>query len=321
MRISGVVGNYRSSDLERYRNENTAFALVNAAAEYYWSLPMKEDLDTHPHSLDRKVLYGLANWALLVAGLANLCAGTLAAFHGLAAIAATSLTGGLALLFAATIDRFESLKGLGVEAKTKKLDRKIVQADEALRRLREMTEITGAALIDMHSKMGKWDSMPSPRESIALADRVRHIMRRLGSDQAVIEAVLRPWAKGLCRDMANELVRPLFTRAREVQSKKQEILGSQAIDEDEIARLTAEIREIDEFCSSRTKRLDLLQPEDYPEKFMEIFADFPYGEPADIDHSRTRATKFLQGMVSLRECRTPSDSELWIDTLTTALNK
>lgn len=83
----------------------------------------------------RLVLYEFTNWILFVAGIVNLGVGTWFAAQGDAAIAATSLTAGLVLLFAATIDRFESLKGLGIEAKTRKLNEKIEQADEALYRL------------------------------------------------------------------------------------------------------------------------------------------------------------------------------------------
>src|SRR6266480_7887150 len=93
-------------------------------------------------SWPQRVLYGLTNWGLLIAGLVNLGVGTLSALRGNVGIAATSLTAGLVLLFAATIDRFELLKGLGIEARTRKLDERIERADEALRRLRELAELT-----------------------------------------------------------------------------------------------------------------------------------------------------------------------------------
>lgn len=84
----------------------------------------------------KPLLHSLANWGLLAAGAANLFVGTKAALGSNVAGAATSLTAGLLLVFAATIDRFESLKGLGIEAKTRQLDEKIGEADDALRRLR-----------------------------------------------------------------------------------------------------------------------------------------------------------------------------------------
>jgi hypothetical protein len=229
--------------------------------------------------LSRKVLYGLTNWALLAAGLANLAVGTLAALNDSASIAATSLTAGLVLLFAATIDRFESLKGLGIEAKTKQLDQKIVQADEALHRLREMTEITGAALIDLNSKMGRWDSTPTPRDSIAFANRVRQIMKNLGSDDGIIADVLRPWARTLCFDMALALTHGLreLLQARlkvlesELQKIKQPIQAGDLL----FNQLSAQIRSIKEFQGTRLKNLHRLELDDYPDKLMEIFDDVP----------------------------------------------
>ena len=75
----------------------------------------------------KSLLFGLTNWGLFAAWSVNLGVGTWSALHGGVALAATSLTAGLVLLFAATIDRFELLKGLGVEAKTRQLDQKIEQ--------------------------------------------------------------------------------------------------------------------------------------------------------------------------------------------------
>lgn len=86
----------------------------------------------------RKVLYGITNWALLLAGLANLGVGTLAAFNESAAVAATSLTAGLVLLFAATIDRFESLNGIASVFRTLSIDgmmiSEVCDAKEAIQR-------------------------------------------------------------------------------------------------------------------------------------------------------------------------------------------
>lgn len=141
----------------------------------------------------RLVLHEFTNWILFVAGIVNLGVGTWFAAQGDAAIAATSLTAGLVLLFAATIDRFESLKGLGIEAKTRKLNEKIEQADEALHRLRQLAELTSIELVDINSKMGRWDSAPSPRESLALVERVSSTLQALGSEPTAIATALQPW--------------------------------------------------------------------------------------------------------------------------------
>ncbi|HMV54451.1 MAG TPA: hypothetical protein PLX20_15060 [Rhodocyclaceae bacterium] len=289
------------------------------------SLVMESNSTSSTLPRSRRALYGITDWALLFAGLANLAVGTFSALNDSAAIAATSLTAGLVLLFAATIDRFESLKGLGIEAKTKQLDQKINQADDALRRLREMTEITGAALIDLNSKMGRWDSVPGPRESIAFADRVRQTMKNLGSSDDVIASVLRPWAKTLCFDMAlaqtHELRRLLQARLSSLEAERQTIKQPIQPDDSLYSQLSAQIRSIQQFQSSRLKDLHRLELEDYPHRFMEVFDDVPQIEPAEVDNLRKAAGRYAPGMSSLVEFRALPDAELWIDALSKARDR
>lgn len=280
---------------------------------------MESENRTNMLPLSRQFLYGITNWALLIAGLANLGVGTWAAFQSNTSVAATSLTAGLILLFAATIDRFESLKGLGIEAKTKQLDQKIVQADDALRRLREMTEITGAALIDLNSKMGRWDSAPGPRESIALVSRVRQIMKNLGSEDSVIANALRPWAKTLCFDMARAqthgLRKLLQDRLQTLESERQKIKQPIQPDDPLYTTLSEQIRSINEFQTSHFKNLHRLALEDYPDKFMGVFDDVPQIEAQEIEPLRIAAARFAPGMLALRQSQTLPDTELWIEEL------
>jgi ABC-type multidrug transport system fused ATPase/permease subunit len=270
----------------------------------------------------RRALYGLTNWALLAAGIANLAAGTWGAFSGSPAIAATSLTAGLVLLFAATIDRFESFKGLGIEAKTRQLDQKITQADEALNRLREMTELTGAALIDLNSKMGRWDSAPGPREFVALADRVQELMRSVGSNDEAVFAALKPWARTLCFDMARAQTRQLQQhvqrRLEELQRERQAIRQPMQPDDPQFARLTEQINSLQQFQESRLRKLHLLELADFPDKFMEAFDNVPQLEDSAIQPLRKEAARFAAGMLTLAKTRTLAERELWIETLIAA---
>ena len=268
---------------------------------------------------NRKVLYGLTNWALFFAGMANLLVGTWAAIHESTSIAATSLTAGLVLLFAATIDRFESLKGLGIEAKTRQLDTKLSEADEALRRLREMTEITGAALIRLNSKIGRWGSAPSPRESIAFADGIRQIMKGQGSDDKAIAVVLRPWARTLCFDMArvlsSDLRNLLKARIQSLEAERQKIPQPLKPDDPLFLSLNAKIKLIADFQTSRINNFHKFELDEFPDKFMAIFEDVPLAEPSEIEPLRKAAARYAPGMVSLRETLTLSDPELWIEAL------
>jgi len=84
------------------------------------------------------VLVGFANVLLFVAGSFLLFAGTKAIFFENIGIAVPPLTSALIFLLAATVDRFETLKGLGIEAKTRQLNQTLNEAEETLSRLREV---------------------------------------------------------------------------------------------------------------------------------------------------------------------------------------
>jgi len=261
------------------------------------------------------LLYSITNWVLFIAGLANLVIGTIAAFNANTSLAIATLTAGLILLFAATIERFESLKGLGIEAKTKQLNQKIVQAEEALRRIRELTELTGSAIIDFNSKMGRWDSTPTTRDTIALASRVRQIMKDLGSDDTVIAKALRPWAKVLCFDIAYSQSRPLnqllLDRVKVLDAERNKIKTPIDPNDPLYIQLNARIGSIYEF-KKRLNNFHLLDLEDYPDKFMEVFENVPEIDPHEIEALRRTASIFSPGMVSLRDNQTLSDQEFWI---------
>lgn len=271
-----------------------------------------------------KHLYSIANWALLAAGLVNLAVGTHAAIAGDATIAATSLTAGLVLLFAATIDRFESFKGLGVEAKTRQLDAKLNQADDALRRLREMTEITGAALVDLNSKMGRIGSAPGPRESIALAERVRQIMTSLGSDTATVQKALRPWARILCFDASRAVVKdlePLIrSRMEALERQRQAIPMPIAAGDQAFEQVTRSIAALHEY-KERTRRFGSADLDEYPEALLSLFDSFPGDAPPQLAAVRNLANQLAPGMRSLKESQTLTDPEFWIATIDQARDR
>ena len=280
---------------------------------------MTNENKQHPLPLDKRILYGLTNWALLIAGLANLAAGTWAAFNESATIAATSLTAGLVLLFAATIDRFESLKGLGIEAKTKQLDEKIDQANDILRRLREITEFTGSALIRLNSSAGRWRSALEPREFVATGEELGRMMKSLGSDATTIAAALRPWAKTLCFDMAtvlaDDLRKHLHARMAVLHAELAQIPQPAQSGDPVLPQLNAKINSLVEYQSSRLSNLHLLELEDFPDKFMKVFDDVPQIDAGELNVLRASAAKFSSGMLSLRQTRTLDDPELWIEKL------
>lgn len=273
---------------------------------------MTIDTKTNKTSFSRRMLYGITNWGLFVAGIVNLGVGTWSAAHDQAVIAATSLTAGLVLLFAATIERFESLKGLGMEAKTRQLDQKIEQADDALHRVRELTELTGATLVELTSKMGRWDSAPGPRDSFALAQKVRSIMSSLGSEPSNINAALRPWARILCHDLAIALVAPLQKAIAEqihiLDRQRQALPNHQTPD---FLRLTAEINAGNNYISDHLGKIYQFDLDDYPERFIVLFEKAPLLSSEQIGPIRDKAIHFLADMATLRQTLSLPNSDAW----------
>jgi hypothetical protein len=268
----------------------------------------------------RTLFYGSTNIVFFVAGVASLVLGILAVLKNEPAMAGICLTAGLALLFAATIDRFESLKGLGIEAKTRQLDQKIVQADESLRQLREMTEISSAAFIELNSSIGRFSRPPSPRDSIALANRVREMMRNLGSDDTAICKVLSPWARTLCADMALLLVIDLRQLIGFYESKIQSQLEAiaQPIDADDqrYLKLLADRRLLGAFQQEQLRNFREFELEDFPDRFMKVFDEIPLlVDPEKVLPLRANAARFASGMKSLRDSKTLPEAELWIEEL------
>jgi hypothetical protein len=140
------------------------------------------------------------NAGLLLAGLFNLGLGCFKAFAGDQSMAISSLTAGLLLLLASTIDRFELLKGFGIEAKTRALDKALSEAGVTLDQLRHLAEITSRSIISLTSTAGRWDSAPTIRSMTATVDDVRATLQKLNADPAKIREILQPWVRTMLSD-------------------------------------------------------------------------------------------------------------------------
>lgn len=170
---------------------------------------MPENKET-PSFLRRAQIF-MVDLSLTIVGLLTIAGGAYYVYKDNPAMAATCMGTGLVLLFAATIDRFESLKGLGMEAKTRKLDATINRAELALTQLKELTEIASKAIISLSSKAGRLSSAPSVEEAYEQVGKVRKILQSVGSNEAAISNTLRPWAQMSASDIAYKQIQPLQT--------------------------------------------------------------------------------------------------------------
>ncbi|WP_447775612.1 hypothetical protein [Variovorax boronicumulans] len=158
----------------------------------------------------RTVQLGAVDIVLMAVGLLCLGYGAYYVAQKELALAVTALGAGLVLLFASTIDRFESVKGLGMEAKTRKLDATIDKAEVAIDQLKELAEVTGATLITLMSTVGRHGGAPSVAEAHALSRKVLGILKGLKSSDEVVRAALTPWARAAAIDLFRELIQSVY---------------------------------------------------------------------------------------------------------------
>ena len=181
--------------------------------------------DTPPPAAPRVVI---VNWALLAVGLVNLAVGTYYVIRGEVAIATLGLGSGLALLLASTVERFESIKGAGVEVKTRQLEQKIEQADEVLAKLRDMTEAIAPVLVHVQANVGRVKAVPTAETSYQFSRTMRRVLEVVGAPPARIREALTPWAEVLAFDVTQGFVEEARCKGRMMSGEPDAMLKSQA---------------------------------------------------------------------------------------------
>jgi hypothetical protein len=167
-----------------------------------------------------------ANVLLAALSFANLMLGTLFALAGELTIGWTCLTAGLVLFLVATIDRFASIKGLGVEARTRELSQKLEHADRVLANLRSLSKLTAASLIDVLSGAGRWDSAPSARQLFEYTQRFRALLESQAIPRSEVDDALRPWVRITAFDMAQHAMSNLRAVLQAKQTSLSADLGN-----------------------------------------------------------------------------------------------
>lgn len=262
----------------------------------------------------------LTNWFLFFAGLGNIVLGTFSAYHSNSGIASICLIIGLIFLFAATIDRFESLKGLGVEATTRKLDQKIDEAEVALNYLKEMTAITSKRLVELECNVGRWSDGAQPEKFIEFADDIRKIMVKTGSNNDDIYQVLKPWAKTLCMDLSFKKIinlrKALSEKCNELQTEISNIPKPiDSANTDKFILLTQKINKINAYLKKDLGQIHLIEIDHYPEKLLALYDNAPYLEDSEIQELKKDLEIFIPEINLLKSERKINDKYLWIRAL------
>lgn len=176
--------------------------------------------------------YRALNFSLGLVGTFEIAAGIWFTLDGDADSAAKMLGVGLVFLFAANLDRFESLKAPWMEVK---LRRTIGEAEELVKQLHGLSELTGRMLVRLTSRDGRLGQGATPRESYELAYEVKSLLETAGAQRQAIESAIRPWAHWALFDMTTRLNNEIRAELNEVLRVR---MPSAARDDAERERLT-----------------------------------------------------------------------------------
>lgn len=170
----------------------------------------------------------LVDLTLCIAGAVCTICGLVYLVLGEIGLATTGLGSGLVLLFAATMERFETLKGLGLEAKTRELSAKIGEADNAVREVKQLAEICGHTLSMLASRVGRFGGAFTFAEGHNLASQVKENLKSLGCDDASIRTALEPWVQITLGDLARRITQDVHDLIQIEQQKLYSVINSNA---------------------------------------------------------------------------------------------
>lgn len=176
---------------------------------------------------------------------------------------------GILLCLISTLSRFELIKGLGIEAKTRALDAKINEADELLDHIRDMSAVTAKMSFSTMARIGRWDSHLSKKEMLDFSDAFLKQLNSVGVSAETIEDCMQPVHKlnmqDLVRPIHAALSHHLTLKQQDLNEQMQKIPAPIQVDDPTYQRISAELSLI----GSGWTRLSEVWPSD-PAKLIEM---------------------------------------------------
>lgn len=115
------------------------------------------------------------------------------AYQGRDSAAGICIGTGVLLFILSNLNQFEAVKAWGLEAKTRRLDAKLGEADDAIKSLRQLSVIMSEISFHMLSRLGRLRG-PIPRqENLNLYQRLTSHLREVGARSDEIKQITDPW--------------------------------------------------------------------------------------------------------------------------------
>jgi hypothetical protein len=172
------------------------------------------DMNAKPQSLFQIVSKGASvtrDVLLAAMGLLCLALGIMMALVDKLPAAGTLFTAGLLLCIFSSLSRFESIKGLGIEAKMTALDNKLNEADQLLGHIRDSVGLMADISFQAMARIGFYDATIPKQEALVIADAFRKQLRELGDSEAEINRRMDPWHESNLR----RLTLPIYNGLRD----------------------------------------------------------------------------------------------------------
>ena len=252
---------------------------------------------------DTPLLHTIANWVCVAFALACLAVGILRLWQSNVGDASLGLGAGLLLAFAATIDRFESVKGLGIEAKTRKLEGTIAEAEKALRRLRELAELSGTAVIALNMRSERFIG-PSSWDNYSFAQEMKALLQSFGSSDAAVRKALEPWVRVACADVLLGLARKFKEAMDAAIRPANDEITTHPIISPERAALTARVTAAHEYAE-RVEQVGYTNALVAPADFLRLYDEAPEIDQAARVRLRAYAERFMPVLIGIRELKVP----------------
>jgi len=257
----------------------------------------------------RQRIYNVVAGLLLIAGCICLFLGVLAAIDWRVTPALSLMGAALVLFFAATIERFETLKGLGMEAKLTTLDIKISEASRLLAQIKMVAEITGKASLSMYARTGRISGPPPHEEMYDLIQRVNESLVSIGSTPATIKDAIDPCTKIMQHDLSRAITKSIVKDLNEKQHAiRNSLTGIRH--PDEVSARMAEVERLEEIRLQlvHSKGIDRLS---FPENLVTVLRSELLSDLSSAAQAANEFEEFAGQMATLRQTGRLTNSEKW----------
>lgn len=253
------------------------------------------------------LLATLGRTLLLLFSGAMAIAATVHAFGGSASLVATCGALSVFSFLASHIESMESLSGFGVNAKIRRLDQAIVQADEVLARVQRLAVLSSKSLLDNHARAGRM-GINSVRQSWLNASEVRSTLTDIGVDTDGVRQALDPWASWLVRDIGFSIEQRCVRAIRSDAAR----LDNGA---DRLANRPL-VADAQKFIRERIGNAYFSAvPTDYPSRLYEIAREAPLLTDADRQRLVAIIDEVSPVIASINSHQEIPDTARWLDDL------